>query len=76
MSEEKINDRTKVIGEILSTKFEEIENRALGNTCDSGIPVSFYDYDAMTQGLPRGGLIVLGGRPAMGKTSFLSLIHI
>ena len=69
MSEERINDRTKVIGEILSTKFEEIKNRALGNTCDSEIPVSFYDYDAMTQGLPRGGLIVLGGRPAMGKTS-------
>ena len=69
MSEGSVNERTKAIGEILSTKFEEIENRALGNTCDSGIPVSFYDYDAMTQGLPRGGLIVLGGRPAMGKTS-------
>ena len=69
MSEERINERTKVIGEILSTKFEEIENLALGNTCNSGVPVSFYDYDAMTQGLPRGGLIVLGGRPAMGKTS-------
>ena len=70
MSEEIINHTTKVIGEILSTKFEEIKNIAIGNTCDSGIPVSFYDYDAMTQGLPRGGLIVLGGRPAMGKTSF------
>ena len=58
MSEESINDRTKVIGEILSTKFEEIESRALGN-CASGIPVSFYDFDALTQGLPRGGLIVL-----------------
>ena len=69
MSEEGINERTKVIGEILSTKFEEIGNRALGNSSESGIPVSFYDYDAMTQGLPRGGLIVLGGRPAMGKTS-------
>ena len=54
MSEESINGRTKVIGEILNTKFEEIRNLALGNTCDSGIPVSFYDYDAMTQGLPRG----------------------
>ena len=69
MSEASIHDRTKVIGEILITKFEEIENRALGNTCDSGISVSFYDFDALTQGLPRGGLIVLGGRPAMGKTS-------
>ncbi len=40
----------------------------MGNS-ESGIPVSFYDFDALTQGLPRGGLIVLGGRPAMGKTS-------
>ena len=54
MSKESINDTTKVISEILSTKFEEIKNRAIGNTSDSGIPVSFYDYDAMTQGLPRG----------------------
>ena len=49
MDEESINDRTKVIGEILSTKFEEIESRALGNS-ESGIPVSFYDFDALTQG--------------------------
>ena len=41
MSEESINDRTKVIGDILSTKFEELKNLALGNTCDSGIPVFF-----------------------------------
>ncbi len=68
MIEESIPDRTKVIGEILSTKFEEIESRALGNS-ESGIQVCFYDFDALTQGLPRGGLIVLGGRPAMGKTS-------
>ena len=68
MSEDSFTNRTKVIGDILSSKFEEIENRALGNS-ESGIPVCFYDYDAMTQGLPRGGLIVLGGRPAMGKTS-------
>ena len=47
----------------------KIRNLALGNTYDSGIPVSFYDYDAMTQGLPRGGLIYWW-KTAMGKTSF------
>ena len=30
MEKESIPERTKVIGEILSTKFEEIESRALG----------------------------------------------
>ena len=69
MREESINDRAKLIGEVLRTKFEDIENHALGNL-ESGVPVCFYDYDAMTRGLPRGGLIVIGGRPAMGKTSF------
>ena len=63
MSEDSVTNRTKVIGEILSTKFEEIENRALGNTCESGIPVSFYDYDAMTQGLPRGCLLYTSPSP-------------
>ena len=38
--EKDIPDRTKVIGDILSTKFKEIENRALGNS-ESGILVSF-----------------------------------
>ena len=70
MMEESIPDRTKVIGEILSTKYEEIKNRALGNS-ESGIQVCFYDFDALTQGLPRGGLIILGGRPAMGRHHYL-----
>ena len=52
----------------MTNKFEEIENSAWGNS-EYGIPVCFDDYDDMTQGLPRGGLIVLEGRPAMGKTS-------
>ncbi len=56
------------ISEILATNFEEIESRSLG-TSVSGIPVNFYDFDAMTQGLQRGHLMILGGRPAMGKTS-------
>ena len=40
MSEDSFTNRTKVIGEILNTKFEEIENLALGNS-ESGIPVCF-----------------------------------
>ena len=48
--------------------FDEIESRSRGYSV-AGIPVNFYDFDAMTLGLQRGDLIVLGGRPAMGKTS-------
>lgn len=34
------------------------------------IPTGFIDLDRMIRGLPLGELIVLGGRPAMGKTAF------
>jgi replicative DNA helicase len=54
--------------EILTSTFEEIESRSLG-TAVAGIPVNFYDLDAMTQGLQRSDLIIVAGRPAMGKTA-------
>ena len=57
------------IKSILKDVFAEIENRALGESY-AGIPVNFYDLDAMTQGLKGGDFILFGGRPAMGKTSF------
>ncbi len=53
---------------ILTSVFSEIESRSLG-TSVAGIPVNFYDFDAMTQGLQRGPQIVIGGKPTMGKTS-------
>jgi len=62
-------NRSFSIKSILKDVFAEIENRALGESL-AGIPVNFYDLDAMTQGLKGGDFILFGGRPAMGKTSF------
>ena len=53
---------------LLKRNFTEIENISLGNA-SSGIHTSFFDFDAMTQGLRRGDLIAFAGRPSMGKTS-------
>ena len=64
----KKSEEPKALGSILTTTFNEIETRSLG-TCPNSVPINFYDLDAMTQGLQRGSLIVLAGRPAMGKTS-------
>ena len=35
-----------------------------------GIETGFYDLDAMTGGLQRSDLIIIAGRPSMGKTAF------
>jgi len=41
-----------------------------------GIPSGFREFDRMTHGLNRGNLIIVAGRPGMGKTSLaLNIAH-
>ena len=54
--------------DLLNKNYDKIESLSLG-TNTPGIPISFYDFDAMTRGLRRGDLIAFAGRPMMGKTS-------
>ena len=68
ISQEKPSLGLTPTAEILTRTFEEIESRSVG-TAVAGIPVNFYDLDAMTQGLQRSDLIIVAGRPAMGKTA-------
>ena len=56
--------------DILIDTFSEIEQRSLGLVLP-GVPCSFYDLDAMTQGFQRSDLIIAAGRPSMGKTAFV-----
>jgi len=48
---------------------EKIKERQKNGTI-SGIPTGFIDLDKLTAGLQNGDLVILGGRPAMGKTAF------
>ena len=54
---------------LLKRNCDQIEDLSRGDIISAGIPVSFHDFDAMTQGLRRGDLIAFAGRPSMGKTS-------
>ncbi|MGA1284480.1 MAG: replicative DNA helicase, partial [Prochlorothrix sp.] len=51
---------------ILAATFNEIEQRSTGMEA-AGISCNFYDLDAMTQGFQRSDLIIVAGRPSMGK---------
>jgi replicative DNA helicase len=55
--------------DILTHTFSDIESRSLGMVLP-GLACGFYDLDAMTQGFQRSDLIIVAGRPSMGKTSF------
>ncbi len=56
------------IGETLIDTFQEIEDRS-ESKIPPGVPCGFYDLDAMTGGFQRSDLIIVAGRPSMGKTA-------
>jgi replicative DNA helicase len=56
--------------DILTHTFSDIESRSLGMVLP-GLSCGFYDLDAMTQGFQRSDLVIVAGRPSMGKTSFV-----
>ncbi|MEH2182441.1 replicative DNA helicase [Nostoc sp.] len=63
------------ISDTLINNFQDIEDRNQGIALP-GIPCGFYDLDAMTNGFGRSDLIIVAGRPSMGKTAFcLNLAH-
>jgi replicative DNA helicase len=63
------------IAETLVETFSEIE-KLHQKIALPGISCGFYDLDAMTSGLQRSDLIIIAGRPSMGKTSFaLNMAH-
>ncbi|MBD2393773.1 replicative DNA helicase [Cyanobacterium aponinum FACHB-4101] len=57
------------ISDTLIETFTEIQNFQ-DKVALPGISTDFYDLDAMTGGLQRSDLIIIAGRPSMGKTSF------
>jgi replicative DNA helicase len=58
------------IKEILSHTLERIEILSQKDGEITGIPTGFTDFDHQTSGLQKSDLIIVAGRPAMGKTSF------
>ena len=54
--------------ELLSNIFLDLKQKSLNPTL-SGISSGFYDLDSFTQGFQKSDLIVIAGRPSMGKTA-------
>jgi replicative DNA helicase len=50
-------------------RIDELYHRE-GDSDITGVPTGFTDLDRMTSGLQAGDLVIVAGRPSMGKTSF------
>ena len=68
----KTSDRRGVlhIEEALKSAFAEIEELHANKRDITGIATGFQKLDFMTSGLQRSDLIIIAGRPGMGKTAF------
>ncbi|MCF6300135.1 MAG: replicative DNA helicase, partial [Proteobacteria bacterium] len=58
------------IKEVLRETFETLEHLSESSGEITGLPYGWAELDAKTAGLQKSDLIIVAGRPAMGKTSF------
>lgn len=66
-----IKTRTKKFStsaELLNSIFYDLKTKSLNSTL-LGLSSGFYDLDSLTQGFQKSDLIIIAGRPSMGKTA-------
>jgi replicative DNA helicase len=70
IAERRIRQGFVDMGEIVKESFRTIDQLSQSKDVVTGLPTGFVDIDEMTSGLQKGELVIVAGRPAMGKTSF------
>lgn len=68
VTQDRVQQGLTATEDILTRAFTELEQRAIGNI-QPGLSCNFYDLDNLTQGFQRSDLIIIAGRPSMGKTA-------
>lgn len=62
-------DEVTVLAESIQPTLDEIEAAGLGKGDVSGVPTGFADLDRLLGGLHPGQLIIVAGRPGLGKST-------
>jgi replicative DNA helicase len=60
----------EAINELLGRAVKRVEEMYRSDTALTGIATGFNNFDNKTSGLQKSDLIIIAGRPSMGKTSF------
>ncbi|MFJ9693046.1 replicative DNA helicase [Kitasatospora sp. NPDC101183] len=69
VTEQRTNEDYAPLADIMEGALDEIEAIGSRQGQMSGVPTGFADFDALTNGLHPGQMIVIAARPAMGKST-------
>lgn len=76
ISENRIRPSYFPVRDILKDTFKSIEALYERKELVTGVPTGYHDLDKMTAGLQPSDLVIVAGRPSMGKTAFaLNLVE-
>ncbi|MBW8000714.1 MAG: replicative DNA helicase [Planctomycetes bacterium] len=67
ITNKKITGNAEIIKDLVTEAYSRIEQREGQHV--TGIPTGYFELDEMTAGLQNGEMIVIAGRPSMGKTA-------
>ncbi len=70
LSERRLRKGFVPLDNVLHETFEEIDELHKRESGVTGVPTGFDQLDALTSGFQRSDLIIIAGRPSMGKTAF------
>ena len=63
-----------LLRELIKDSIETIDKLYQRKAAVTGIPTGFHDLDVQTAGLQNGDLVVVAGRPSMGKSALVTCI--
>ncbi len=76
IAESQISGGLDGLNEVISAAFDRILALSSSDGHVTGVPTGFVDFDRKTSGLQPSDLIILAGRPGMGKTALaLNIAH-
>jgi replicative DNA helicase len=70
VNERRVTDSTSRLSDLLSDNLDRLEQLYERGDAITGVPTGYLDLDQLLSGLQPSALVVVGARPAMGKTSF------
>lgn len=70
VNNERLGKEIKNLQDILPVVQEQIEELAKTKTGIMGVPTGFHDLDKKTRGFTKNQVIILAGRPGVGKSTF------